>query len=233
LLLFGALVGGEVILHLLLRMPKFGRLLLRIPYPLRFVAAFIGTFLIADLIMANLYEPAFGSEFFPLVLSLSAGFLLFQLLVGIDEAALHMPRSSNHKGTGAALLLAVTFYLLAEPRVAFADNCSGLSDCSTGALSCTAAGIAAVVAAIWSWIKSALSAIWDWALEVFSPDPLPPGFDPLHPDLAPGAMEGWVRTTKELKARQALQDGNMEEYNRIRNMSTEDFMKEFGPASEE
>jgi hypothetical protein len=228
-LLFGALLGGELVLSSVLRTPRFRSLFVRIPYPLRFVVAFVATFIIAYFIMANLYRPAFGSEFFPLVLSLAVGFLLFHLLLGVDEAVLSSSYPPNHSGTGTALLIAIGFFLLAEPSVVFADNCSGLSDCAKGSVSCTAAGIAAIVASIWTWIKSAASAIWDWIEDVFSPDPLPPGFDPLDPDLAPPAMEGWVKTVKEMKARQALQRGDEDEYYRIRNMSTEEYLKEFGP----
>jgi len=61
------------------------------------------------------------------------------------------------------------------------------------------------------------------------PDPSPPGFDPLNPDLGPPAVEGGMEMGQELKAKQVLdKTGDTEEYSRIRNMCRKDFMNEFG-----
>jgi hypothetical protein len=76
--------------------------------------------------------------------------------------------------------------------------------------------------------KNALEFLWWWISEVFAPDPAPPGFDLLDPCLAPQAMGGWLELQKERKARDALENGRDNEYERIRRMSMEEFLKEYG-----
>ena len=61
-----------------------------------------------------------------------------------------------------------------------------------------------------------------------APDPSPPGFDPLNPTLGPPALEGGMTLGQRLKATEALERGDNNEYYRIKNMCREDFMKEFG-----
>lgn len=73
---------------------------------------------------------------------------------------------------------------------------------------------------------------WWWPvyqlLSGLAPDPSPPGFDPLDPTLGPPAVEGGMDMVQELKAKQALKRGDTDEYYRIRNLSREQYMKEFG-----
>lgn len=75
--------------------------------------------------------------------------------------------------------------------------------------------------------KEGLEFVWWWIQEVFVPDPSPPGFDPLDPCLAPQAIDGWVETQQQLKARDALQNDRLDEYERIRKMSRQEFLKEY------
>jgi hypothetical protein len=77
--------------------------------------------------------------------------------------------------------------------------------------------------------KEGLEFLWWWIQEVVLPDPSPPGFDPLDPCLGPQGRDGWFETQKQLKARDALQNGRFNEYERIRKMSIEEFHKEYVP----
>lgn len=73
----------------------------------------------------------------------------------------------------------------------------------------------------WWWLP--FQVLWGLA-----PDPSPPGFDPLNPDLGPPAVEGGMVAGQEWKAKQQGALKGEAEYYRIRNMCREDFMKEFG-----
>ena len=240
-LLLGALLLGETLFALMLRIAVFRSLLAKVPYLLRFMGAFIGTFLIAYLIMtSSLYRPLFGSGFFPLVLSVAAGFLLFRLLVGMDGQALgtQPPPSQSGTRTPLSILLPIAFMMVgALPQEAFATDCSSLPDCQMGSIACTAAGFAAIVVAIVSRILGALEAIGNFIIKLCIAfwSFFVPVAPVAEPDLAPQAVEGALQQAKELKAqhvRDALfQQGKdeeaLQEYSRIRNMSDEDFKKSY------
>lgn len=78
---------------------------------------------------------------------------------------------------------------------------------------------------------------WWWpGYQLFSglaPDPSPPGFDPLNPQLGPPAVEGGMKMGQGLKATQGMNDGEdqadaNEEFYRRRRMPKKDLLDEFG-----
>jgi hypothetical protein len=159
-----AIIGGVALLSQpvasrVLRNDRLRRLLRGIPWVLRFVAGFGLTYVIGYVINTVRYEPLAGSEFFPLVLTVAFGLLIFQVLLSDvdtdeddDSGESARPEGAPQAGgaIGAALVVfAVGAMLqLAFPATAFADNCSGLFDCNQtiGAAAAAAAGAAAAAA---------------------------------------------------------------------------------------
>src|SRR5207253_9079232 len=87
-----ALLGGAVVIGLLMpafaaRVPRVARLLVRVPVVIRFLLGLGITFAVSELISLNFYQPAFGSEFFPLVVSLAVGIVVFHLLMVAGPAS--------------------------------------------------------------------------------------------------------------------------------------------------
>ncbi|MBA3688596.1 MAG: hypothetical protein H0W81_07195 [Chloroflexi bacterium] len=162
-----AIIGGVALLSQpiasrVLRNDRFRNLLRGIPWVIRFVVGFGLTYVIGYVINTVRYEPLARSEFFPLVLTVAFGLLIFQVLLsdadadadtdddeGEEEASAPSAKGEPSAGgvVGAALVIfAVGAMLqLALPAVAFADNCSGLLDCNAtiGAAAAAAAGAAA------------------------------------------------------------------------------------------
>ena len=155
-----AILGGvsllsQPIASRILRAGQLRRMLSGIPWVVRFVAGFGLTFAVGYVINTVRYEPLGESEFFPLVITVAFGLILFQVLLADagdeDEAEADAPAATASEGSpsagsviGAALVLfAVGAMLqLAFPGTAFADNCSGLIDCNPIAAA-AAAGAAA------------------------------------------------------------------------------------------
>ena len=163
-LLFGAALAGQLLAGRLSRSTALGGLLARIPWLIRFLGAFVLTYLVGLLINNFTFEPAYGSEFFPLVLTAAIGLAIFQVLLGATappateaEAAVEPeseetdPGSPIATGAGmaalAAMLLAIGA-LFAMPAAVAADNCSSWGDCpaTMEAVAAAGAGAAAVAA---------------------------------------------------------------------------------------
>ena len=164
-LLFGAALAGQLLAGRLSRSTALGGLLARIPWLIRFLGGFVLTYLVGLLINNFTFEPAYGSEFFPLVLTAAIGLAIFQVLLGAtappgteaEEAAVEPetgeadPGSPVATGAGmaalAAMLLAIGA-LFAMPAAVAADNCSSWGDCpaTMEAVAAAGAGAAAVAA---------------------------------------------------------------------------------------
>lgn len=143
-----AIIGGVALLSQpiasrVLRNDRFRNLLRGIPWVIRFFVGFGLTYVNGYVINTVRYEPLAGSEFFPLVLTVAFGLLIFQVLLSDADADTDDDEGEERATTpstegepsaggviGAALVIfAVGAMLqLALPAVAFADNCSGLLD---------------------------------------------------------------------------------------------------------
>jgi hypothetical protein len=162
-----AIIGGVALLSQpvasrVLRNDRLRKLLGGIPWVIRFVTGFGLTYVIGYVINTVRYEPLAGSEFFPLVLTVAFGLLIFQVLlsdVGTDEdreeaepgeaaEAAGAPSAGGAIGAALAIFAVGAMLQLAFPATAFADNCSGLFDCNQtiGAAAAAAAGAAAAAA---------------------------------------------------------------------------------------
>jgi hypothetical protein len=157
-----AIIGGVALLSQpvasrVLRNDRLRKLLRGIPWVMRFVAGFGLTFVIGYVINTVRYEPLAGSEFFPLVLTVAFGLLIFQVLLSdlnTDEDGEEDEPGGSAEAAGGAIGAALVIFAvgamlqLAFPSTAFADNCSGLFDCNQtiGAAAAAAAGAAAAAA---------------------------------------------------------------------------------------
>lgn len=173
-LLLAALIGGELLVPIMGRAEPMRSLLPRIPFLVRLALALGATFLVSHLLFNVFYQPFLGSEFFPIVLALGIGLVLFRLLVEAAPA----PRAAAPAGPAAAAtsalvaLLSVVATSLAFPAAVSADNCSGLSDCTIQDLSQVAVATAAIAAALWTLLSGSLQ----------KTPPTPPGPPPGPPD---------------------------------------------------
>ena len=159
-----AIIGGVALLSQpvagrVLRNDRLRGLLREIPWVVRFVAGFGLTYVIGYVINTVRYEPLAGSEFFPLVLTVAFGLLIFQVLLSdVDTAedddggesadAEGAPQAGGAIGAALVVFAVGAMLQLAFPATAFADNCSGLFDCNQtiGAAAAAAAGAAAAAA---------------------------------------------------------------------------------------
>lgn len=153
-LLFGAALIGQLVATRLSTSTPLGALLARIPWLVRFLGGFALTYVIGLLVNNITFEPAFGSEFFPLVLTVAIGLAIFGVLLGAtapaspareDEA---LPRPS---AAGTAVLVGLLLAgaaLFASPGVVSANNCSSWGDCpaTMEAVAAAGAGAAAIIA---------------------------------------------------------------------------------------
>jgi hypothetical protein len=162
-----AILGGVALLSQpvasrVLRNDRLRRLLGGIPWVIRFVAGFGLTYVVGYVINTVRYEPLAGSEFFPLVLTVAFGLLIFQVLLsdvdteedGEGDEPAETAEAAGAQSAGGAIGAALVIFAvgamlqLAFPATAFADNCSGLFDCNqtVGAAAAAAAGAAAAAA---------------------------------------------------------------------------------------
>ena len=162
-ILAGVSLASGPIADRVLKRTQLRRLLAGVPWILRFVAGFGLTYVVGVIVTAVYYQPLAGSEFFPLIITVAIGLIVFQILLSDmpaededededeDETASDEPGVSVGGAVGAALLFfAVGAMLqLAFPAAALADNCSGLFDCNsvTTAAAAAAAGAAGAAAA--------------------------------------------------------------------------------------
>lgn len=161
-LLFGAALAGQLLAGRLSRSTALGGLLARIPWLIRFLGGFVLSYVVGLVINNFTFEPAFGSEFFPLVITAAIGLAIFQVLLGATpppaaeaESAAESeetdPGASVATGAGMAALAAAVLAigaLFALPGAVAADNCSSWGDCpaTMEAVAAAGAGAAAVAA---------------------------------------------------------------------------------------
>jgi len=157
---FGAAIIGQLAASRLVRVHALATTLWRIPWVVRFVAAFVVTlflgFVVNSIIFAPL--PEAGSEFFPLVVTTGLGLALFRVLLGVVEpptddidADEQEPKHRRAAGVAAGVITALALGGLAmfvAPPPVTANNCSGWGDCpvTMEAVAAAGAGSAAVVA---------------------------------------------------------------------------------------
>lgn len=162
-ILGGVALASQPVAERLLKFQTIRRLLAPIPWIVRFVVGFGLTFTVGIIVNSVRYDSLAGSEFFPLVVTVAFGLIIFQVVLsdpGEEEAdaapatpvaPTSATGSSSAGGViGAVFLGLVTGWLaqLAFPGTALADNCSGLFDCYvSGVGAASAAAAAAAVAA--------------------------------------------------------------------------------------
>ena len=173
-LLLAALIGGEILVPIVGRAEPMRSLLPRIPFLVRLALALGATFLISHLLFNAFYQPFLGSEFFPIVVALGVGLVLFRLLVEAGPTPRPATAPSPSPGATSALvtLLAVGTASLVFPAAVSADNCSGLADCTIQDLSQVAVATAAIAASLWTLLSGSLQ----------KTPPKPPGPPPGPPD---------------------------------------------------
>ena len=164
-LIAGAFVAADLLLPALARVKAVHTRLLRVPWRARVLVAFLLTFVVTQAIVEWRYRPLGGSEFFPYVLSLAIGLLIFRILLDIDEAAMEYRIAKTEEDDptivpSVVLVAFATFAFLAMvPDVALADDCSGLTDCVRVATAAVSAAFAALVAAVWYMVKGVFSKV--------------------------------------------------------------------------
>jgi hypothetical protein len=152
-LLFGAALVGQLVAQRLSTATPLGELLARIPWLARFLGGFALSYAIGLIVNNITFEPAFGSEFFPLVLTAALGLAIFQVLLGATAPPVSADDELTRAPSGAATavvagLLLAGAALFALPAVASANNCSSWGDCpaTMEAVAAAGAGAAALVA---------------------------------------------------------------------------------------
>lgn len=217
ILIAGALIAADFFLPILARIGIVRDSILRIPWSLRALVAFVVTVGVTQAIVDWRYRSFGGSEFFPFVLSLAIGLLVFRLLLDIDEATLkyrlQQAELENPMLVTMGLLTALIF-LAMVPEVALADDCSGLSDCARQAGAAISAAFAALVAAAWHMIKGVFS----------KTPPVLSQLEALLSEEGAAAQRGGLQVLQEKAAKEYYNaTGDVEDYYRVRNMTMEEF----------
>lgn len=158
-LLFAAGLVGSVLGAWLGQNSPLGAALARIPWVVRFLGAFALTYAVGLVVNQVLTEPAFGSEFFPLVVTAALALFVFQVVLSATpreepvpvEPSEGLPPAADGttlSGAVAIALLAAVAAVVLAPATALANNCSGWGDCpvTADALAGAGSGAAAVVA---------------------------------------------------------------------------------------
>ncbi len=217
-LLGAALVAGEVVAPRLGTLSGYRATLGRVHPLIRFVVAIVATFVIGQLVTALWYQPLLGSEFFPIVLSLALGLLVFRLLLA--DLMTPIARSTIRPagtGTVAALaLFAAAIVTLASPGPASADNCSGLSDCASLLWAQVGAAVSAIAAFLWAMITG----IFEKTPPVIST------LEALASEEGAEAQQGAFNMLQNRVATEALANGDADEYYRIKSLTTAEFYQE-------
>jgi hypothetical protein len=155
--LLAALLGARPLAAVVLAVPPVRQTLSVIPLPVRFLLGFGLTFLVARPIVAlwleGNFDPPFGSEFLPVVISTALGVLIFAILLGVrpePAGAAPAPRGTRTLMMLGLIALIAVMLWLGTPEPVAAGDCSGLTDCFSGGQAGTAAaaGAAAAAAAI-------------------------------------------------------------------------------------
>lgn len=223
LILVVAFVVAELLAGVVGATPALREPLGATPLWARLLAGLAATFIVAQIVTSALRAPMLGSEFFPMVLSMAIGLVIFRVLVTAEVtpmSARHSPRTGSAIPAAALLLvagLAAATTLLASPLPVAADNCGGLTDCLNGWWAQVGAAVSAIVAFLWSLITA-----------IFEKTP------PLISDLEPLASEegaamefGALEMLQNRVATDVLNEtGDTDEYYRIRGLTPAEFADE-------
>jgi len=121
--LLAAVLGSRLLLRPVLAASPVPGLMARFPWFLRFAAGFALTFGVGYAITTALYRSAPVSQWFPIIISLAIGIVIFEVLLTEPVA---------RRGAAGVVIgsLAVSVFLglafFASPAVVLADNDSGL-----------------------------------------------------------------------------------------------------------
>lgn len=223
ILIGGSFVVADLLLPALARVKAVHTRLLRVPWRARVLVAFVLTFVVTQAIVEWRYRPLGGSEFFPYVLSLAIGLLIFRILLDIDEASMEYRIAKTEEDDpiivrSVVLVGFATFVFLAiVPDVALADDCSSLTDCVRVATAAVSAAFAALVAAVWYMVKGVFSKV-------------PPVISHLEPLLSEEGAEAQRKTydiLREKARREYLTETqDIEGFHQMKTMSLEE-IREF------
>jgi hypothetical protein len=223
IILVAAFVGAELLAGLVAATPQLGHLVASTPLWARLLAGMAATFLVAQLITGIVQQPLLGSEFFPMIVSMAVGLIIFRVLVTAELAPISPQapmRPSPGSGVAVVALLAVlaaATALLSSPTPAAADNCSGLSDCLSGWWAQMGAAVSAIAAFLWSLITAAFE----------KTPPIISDLEPLASEEGAAAEYGAIQMLQNRVATDVLNDtGDTDEYYRIRGLTPAEFAQE-------
>lgn len=154
-----ALAAQPVAMRVLRVIPGLRRTLVAVPWILRFAVGFGISFGLGAVITGIIYQPVLGSEFFPLVITITIGLLLFHVLLGAEEAEERAERAAERAqpaagptgGVATAVIAGLAVGIGASllwPAATLAGNCSGLGDCGPALAAAGGAAAAAAAAAV-------------------------------------------------------------------------------------
>jgi hypothetical protein len=152
-LLFFAALFGQLAAGRLARWGPLGRLLVSVPWAVRFLLGFALTYVFGLVISNFMFEPLqtefISSEFFPLLVTVAVGLALFRLLLGAQAPRVEdQPPTASATASVVLALLGGVGLLLSAPAPAAANNCSDWWDCNPTmeSVAGAGAGAAAIVA---------------------------------------------------------------------------------------
>jgi hypothetical protein len=198
------------------------RTLAGVPLWARLLGGLAATFLVAQVVTSLLQEPALGSEFFPMIVSMAIGIVIFRVLVVEEIAPVELGTPPRPAASSAVVILlfaaaGATTVLLTSPTPAAADNCGGLTDCLNGWWAQVGAAVSAIVAFLWSLI----TAIFE------KTPPLISDLEPLASEEGAGMEFGALQMLQNRVATDVLNDtGDVDEYYRIRGLTPAEFADE-------
>jgi hypothetical protein len=223
-IILAGLVAGDVSAWLVGRTPVLRNLFDRVPVLARVILGTIAVLALAIAFMNSLFNAggvyvgiAGTTDFFPAVVIAGVGLFVFRVILGpprTRRAGLPGPplRPSQAAAIGTMLFGLLTVGALALPAPVFAHDCSGFIDCITTGGAYLALALSALAAFIWAWLKG-----------VFIPDPI----GAVEPLTDPEVFDNTLSIYQQLVAQKELErTGDTDEYDRIRNLSREDFIQE-------
>ncbi|HET7636513.1 MAG TPA: hypothetical protein VFK93_02420 [Candidatus Limnocylindria bacterium] len=223
IILIAAFVGAELLAGVVSTTGALRNLIASTPLWARLLAGMAATFLVAQLITGIVQQPLLGSEFFPMIVSMAVGLVIFRVLVTAELAPVAVqapPRPSPGSGAAVVALLAVVAAataLLASPTPAAADNCSGLSDCLSGWWAQMGAAVSAIAAFLWSLITAAFE----------KTPPIISDLEPLASEEGAAAEYGAIQMLQNRVAVDVLNEtGDTDEYYRIKGLTPAEFAQE-------
>lgn len=143
------IVAGPLVRRFVAASP-LARVIAFVPWLIRFALGFASTYIVGLIVNSIFYQPLGESEFFPFVLTVAIGIILFNILLAPEppkdeddeeegEVAAPVntppPGDANVPRAGVvasvvAALMVIGLGHLAFPAPVSADNCSGLTDCA-------------------------------------------------------------------------------------------------------